>query len=78
MNFIKKNQIIQKKWLSWAWWFIGASTLIILAAGSNSGGGLMTLGGRPEITNLLLAILSASTIVHTLYHRFYLKTGVSS
>jgi hypothetical protein len=69
------NQAIQLAWWRWARWFMVWIGFLVLISGGGTGG--FTIGGPGYMATLWFTILSLITFIYTLYHRFYLKTGVS-
>jgi len=72
------NPTIQKLWCKKAvWWLVTAVAIIlILLPTYESGGGFTILGGTTEMIILWGWLFSIFTLIYTLYHRFYLRTGV--
>lgn len=69
------NQTIQLAWWRWSRWFMVWIAFLVLISGGGTGG--FTIGGPGYMATLWFTILSLITFIYTLYHRFYLKTGVS-
>jgi len=72
------NPIIQQSWWRWARFTltIPIALIIILLPTYENGGGFISFGGTTDLVILWGVALGVATIIHTLYQRFYKKTGV--
>ena len=74
------NQTIQQAWWRWARFalLVPFAFIILLLPTYQNGGGFITFGGTTDLVILWGVIFVVATIITTLYHRFYLKTGVTN
>jgi hypothetical protein len=74
------NQTIQQAWWLWARFalLVPFALIILLLPMYQNGGGFITFGGTTELVILWGVVFAAATFVTALYHRFYLKTGVTN
>lgn len=72
------NHTIQQAWWRWARWalVVPIALIILLLPTYEGGGGFISFGGTTDGVILWGVVFVAATLVTTLYHRFYLKTGL--
>jgi len=74
------NPTIQQAWWRWARFalVVPFALIILLLPTYQNGGGFITFGGTTDLVILWGVVFAAATLITTLYHRFYLKTGVTN
>ena len=74
------NPTIQQVWWRWARFALVVPfvLIILLLPTYQNGGGFITFGGTTDLVILWGVVFAAATLITTLYHRFYLKTGVTN
>jgi hypothetical protein len=74
------NPTIQQVWWRWARFalLVPFALIILLLPTYQNGGGFITFGGTTDLVILWGAVFVVATLITTLYHRFYRKTGISN
>ena len=72
------NQTIQQAWWRWARWvlLVPFATIVLMLPTYQDGGGFISFGGTADLVILWGIVFGVATVVYTLYHRWYRKTGV--
>lgn len=73
------NKTIQQAWWRWARFalLVPFAVIILMLPTYEGGGGFISFGGTTDLVILWGVVFAAATLVTTLYHRFYRKTGVA-
>ena len=70
---------IQNLW--WRWFrftlLLPVIPILIFLPERGGGGGFISFGGTVDAASLWGVVVGCITVLYTLYHRFYLKTGVA-
>jgi hypothetical protein len=72
------NQTIQQSWWRWARFvqIVPFALIILLLPMYQNGGGFINFGGTTELVILWGVVFVITTLVYTLWQRFWLKAGV--
>jgi len=74
------NKTIQQAWWRWARFalLVPFALILLLLPTYQNGGGFITFGGTTDLVILWGSMFVVATLITTLYHRFYRKTGISN
>jgi len=72
------NPTIQQSWWRWARFalLVPFAVIVLMLPTYQNGGGFVTFGGTTDLVILWGVIFALATLIHTLYQRWYRKTGV--